>query len=141
MSAWMWFALAGICVLVEILTTALLFASFALAALAAGITNLLFGDTFAQWLVLVVAAVISLGLLRPFASKFIFQKTPLNDTGIEALISKIAVTVEKVTSDSGSIKLKNEIWTAHCDSGVIEAGVAVSVLRIEGAVAIVAAVN
>jgi len=66
----MWFAVAGICVLAEILTTALLFASFALSALAAGIANYLWGDTITQWIVLVLVAVISLGLLRPFASKF-----------------------------------------------------------------------
>jgi len=139
MLAWMWFAVAGICVLAEILTTALLFASFALAALLAGIANYIFGDTYAQWLVLVLTAIISLGLLRPIATKFIFKTTPKSDTGIERLISKAATTIETVTPDSGSIRLQNETWTARCDSGVIEAGVAVTVLRIEGAVAIVVA--
>lgn len=138
MLAWMWFALAGVCILAEILSTALLFASFALAAFMAGLTNLVFGDSALQWVVLVAAALFSLGVLRPFATKFLFRKTPQSDTGIDALINKNATIVEKVTQDSGTIRLKNEIWTARCESGFFESGMTVTVLRIEGAVAIVA---
>jgi len=137
----MWFAVAGICVLAEILTTALLFASFALSALAAGIANYLWGDTITQWIVLVLVAVISLGLLRPFASKFIFRSTPITDTGIDALISKTAVVVETVTHNSGLIRLSNETWTARTESEDLDVGTDVKVTKIEGAVAIVAALH
>ncbi len=139
MVAWMWFAVAGLCLLTEILTTALLFASFALAALAAGITNYLLGDSYAQWIVLAATAILSLTVLRPIATKFIFKKTPQNDTGVVALIGKNAITLEQITPEGGRIRLSGEVWTAHCESGSIESGANVTVLRIEGAVAMVAA--
>ena len=137
MHAWTWFAIAGVCAVLEILNFSLFFASFAVGAFFAGF-SLLFGGTPAvQWIVFALATVLSLRL-KPIVSRYIFRKTPPLDTGINALIGLKAVATSNVTDCSGTIKLNNETWTARSEQGDIQNGSAVTVERIEGAIAIVA---
>jgi len=136
MHAWSWLAIAGTCAVLEILNFSLVFASFAIGALAAGLALLLGANIPAQWIVLAIATVLSLRL-KPIASKYIFRKTPPSDTGIDALIGLKAVTTSPISDSQGSIILKNEAWTARTDAGVIASGVDVTIVRIDGAVAIV----
>ncbi len=136
MHTWTWFAITGIFAVLEVLTLALVFASFAIGAVAAGLISFAGGNTAVQWVSLAVATVSSL-LLRPLIVKYIFRKTPPADTGINALIGQKAVTTSEVSDTSGTIMLKNETWTARSASTVISAGQNVTVERIDGALAIV----
>jgi membrane protein implicated in regulation of membrane protease activity len=137
MHPWIWFGLAGIFVISEIMTLALYFASFALAALFAGIVDALGANVAVQWIVLIAVGLFSLAVLRPIASKVIFRKTPKPSTGIDALIGHQAIVVEKVGAEGGRIRLKNEIWSARSSHGDIDVGSAVVVKAIDGAVAVV----
>ena len=136
MHAWTWFALAGTCAVLEILNLSLVFASFAIGAVVAGISRLLGANAPTQWIVFAVATVLTLRL-KPILSKFIFRKTPPSDTGINALIGNKAITTSDVSDSAGTISLKNETWTARTDTGAIPAGSDVTIVRIDGAVAIV----
>ncbi len=137
MHAWTWFAIAGLCAVLEILNFSLFFASFAVGALVAGISHLLTGNIASQWISFALATVLSLRL-KPIVSRYIFRKTPPLDTGINALMGLKAVATSTITESSGTITLKNETWTARSERGEILNGTTVTVERIEGAIAIVA---
>lgn len=136
MHTWTWFAIAGVCAVLEILNLSLVFASFAIGAFFAAISQIFTTNTTLPWIVFAIATVLSLRL-KPIVVRYIFRKTPPSDTGIAALIGHKATSTSPITDSSGTIKLKNETWTARSESGEIPSGENVTVVRIDGAVAIV----
>ncbi len=136
MHTWTWFAIAGVCAVLEILNLSLVFASFAIGAFFAAISQIFTTNTTLPWIVFALATVLSLRL-KPIVVRYIFRKTPPSDTGIAALIGHKATSTSPITDSSGTIKLKNETWTARSESGEIPTGENVTVVRIDGAVAIV----
>lgn len=138
MHFWVWLALAGGFLVVEILTMSLIFLSFAMAALVGAVAAGLWSGSYLQWVGFAVAAVLSLAVIRPLVRKYLFKKSSGSKTGFAALVHQEATTLSEVTTEAGRIRLRNEVWTAHCDSGSIPEGASVTVVRIDGAVAIVA---
>lgn len=137
MHFWIWLALAGGFLVVEILTLSLIFLSFSLAALFGAAAAALWTDSPAQWIVFSLTAVLTLSILRPFMRKYLFRKSADSKTGVDALIHTDAKTLTEITTNSGSVRLRDETWTARCDVGSIPAAMMVTVTRIDGAVAIV----
>jgi membrane protein implicated in regulation of membrane protease activity len=134
-AVWIWFTVAGLLLIAEMLTVDLLFASLALAALAAGITNAAGGSQVVQGVVFAVFAILSLISLRPIALRHLKKQVPGAATNVDALIGARAVATTRVDQGTGQIKLNGEIWSAHADSGVIESGETVVVTAIDGATA------
>lgn len=137
MHIWIWLALAGGFVVLELVTLSLIFVSFSIAALAGALGAAIWRDSSLQWIAFAVVAVLTLGFLRPFARKYLFKKNPESHTGMDALILSPATTRTKITSEGGTIRLRNETWTARTESEPIPKGTEVTVIRIDGAVAIV----
>jgi membrane protein implicated in regulation of membrane protease activity len=134
---WIWFAAAGVLLLVEIITADLLFASLAISALAATGAAALGADIAVQGLVFGVAAAISLLLLRPIALKHL-RKQPANGaTNTDALLGAEAVTLTEVTEFAGQVKLAGEVWSAKTEGAAIAAERKVLVTAIRGATAII----
>lgn len=133
-----WFAVAGLLLIAEMLTVDLLFASLALAALAAGVTNVAGGSQILQGLTFGLFAILSLFSLRPIALRHLKKQPQNGSTNVDALIGARAVATTIVDQNSGQVKLSGEIWSARTDSGLIENGESVVVLAIEGATARVA---
>lgn len=138
MHYWVWLAVAGGFLVIEILTMSLIFLSFSLAALVGAIAATLWSDSPVQWIGFAIAAVLSLAVLRPFVRRYLFKKSSGNKTGMDALIHAEAKTISVVTQEGGSIRLRNEVWTARSLSGSIPEDSSVTVIRIDGAVAVVA---
>jgi membrane protein implicated in regulation of membrane protease activity len=136
MHTWTWFALGGVCAVLEVLNLSLVFASFAIGAVAAVLASWAGANTPTQWVIFAVATVLSLRL-KPILTRYIFRKTPPSDTGIAALVGQKAVATSPITDSAGTITLKNETWTARSEVGEIPAGSTVTVARIDGALAIV----
>ena len=133
----MWLTAAALLLVVEMLTVDLLFASLALAAVAASVAAGLGLGGVSQGIIFGVFAAVSLFLLRPIALRHL-RKRPANfATNIEALVGADAFTTSEVTERSGQIKLNGEIWTARTQSGVINKDEKVFVWAIEGATAVV----
>lgn len=137
MHYWIWLALAGGFVVLEILTLSLIFFSFAIAALIGAIGAAIWIGSPVQWIGFAITAVLTLALIRPIIRKYLFKKTSDGATGVEALLNLEALSLTDITSSTGSVRLRNETWTARCDEGSIPAGSQVVVARIDGAVAIV----
>lgn len=137
MQLWMWFAAAGVLLIVEILTVDLLFASLAFSALLAAGANALGYGVAIQGVVFGVGAVSSLMFLRPIALRHLKKKPADHATNVEALIGAPAVTLSGVTELEGLVKLSGETWSARSTKGEIESGARVEVVAIEGATAVV----
>ena len=137
MQMWMWFAAAGVLLVVEMLTVDLLFASLAFSALlAAGANGLGYGVAI-QGVVFGVGAIGSLMFLRPIALRHLKKKTADHATNVEALIGAPALTLSVITENDGLVKLSGETWSARSNKGEIENGARVEVVAIEGATVVV----
>jgi membrane protein implicated in regulation of membrane protease activity len=137
MQMWMWFAAAGVLLVVEMLTVDLLFASLAFSALlAAGANGLGYGVAI-QGVVFGVGAIGSLMFLRPIALRHLKKKPADHATNVEALIGAPALTLSVITENDGLVKLSGETWSARSNKGEIENGARVEVVAIEGATAVV----
>jgi len=139
MDDWVVWTIAAVALAVgEIMTVGFFLGPVALAALAAGIVALAGAGLAVQLLVFVVAAIASLGLLRPIARRHLHTPARIR-TGTAALVGARAVALERVDADSGSVKIGGEVWTARPfdDDVVIEPGTRVEVMKIEGATALV----
>ena len=137
MHYWVWLALAGAFIVLEILTLSLIFFSFAVAALLGAIGAAMWVGSSLQWIVFAVAAVLSLAVVRPIVRKYLFRKSSGGTTGVDALLNQGAVTLTEVSRTAGTIRLRNETWTARSDAESIPKHTDVSVVRIDGAIAIV----
>lgn len=137
MVSWIWLVLAGVLMLIELLTANLLFASLAISALAAAGAAALGADMVVQGITFCVAAALSLILLRPFALKYLKVRGTPAATNVDALIGAEAITLTQVTDRSGQVKLTGETWSAKTVSGVIASDQKVQVVSIRGATAII----
>lgn len=138
---WLWWlGLALILGVIEMLTVDLLFLMLAGGATAAAVAGA-FGAPF--WLQLLIAAIVSVAmvvLVRPWAMARLKASTPQARTNIAAHRGRTATVVADVTDRAGRVKLTGEVWTARVEQPgtVLAVGSTVSVVRIEGATAIVA---
>ncbi len=137
MHYWVWLALAGAFIVLEILTLSLIFFSFAVAALLGAIGAAIWVGSSFQWIAFAVAAVLSLAVVRPIVRKYLFRKSSGGATGVKALLNQEALTLTEVSGSAGTIRLRNETWTARSDMGSIPKHTQVLVVRIDGAIAIV----
>jgi len=137
MPLWMWLAASGALLVVEILTVDLLFASLAFSALLAAGANALGFGVVVQGVVFGVGAAGSLMFLRPIALRHLKKTSADQATNVEALVGAPAVTLSVVDENSGLVKLSGETWSARSTRSVIEVGLQVEVVAIEGATAVV----
>jgi membrane protein implicated in regulation of membrane protease activity len=91
-----------------------------------------------QVLAALAASVAALGLVRPSVIKRLHEG-PTLVLGHQALVGKQGRVIERVTSESGLVKIAGEVWTArpYDDDQVIEPGAKVDVFVIKGATALV----
>jgi membrane protein implicated in regulation of membrane protease activity len=108
-------------------------------ALAAAGTAAVFDwPIWADGVVFLVVSILLLGLVRP-ALRRRFTSAPALETGPEALEGKPALVLDRVSQHQGQIKLEGEVWTARPlnDHDIYEPGDQVTVMRIDGATAVV----
>jgi membrane protein implicated in regulation of membrane protease activity len=140
MDEWVyWMIAAGALAAGEIFTMGFFLGPVAIAALLAGIVALTGVGLAIQFAVFIVASVASLALLRPIARRHLHTPAQLR-TGTAALVGARAVVLEQVDSNGGRVKIGGEEWTArpYDEDSVIEPGVRVEVMKIDGATALVA---
>jgi len=139
MSAWLgWLLLALVFLGIEVLSLDLVFASFALGALAGAIASTLGVPLLAQVLIAVLVALVSLFGLRPFVLRFLHRGEAVI-TNVDALVGTGAVVLERVDARDGRVKIGGEVWSARSlrQDASFDAGTDLTVVRIDGATAIV----
>jgi membrane protein implicated in regulation of membrane protease activity len=107
-------------------------------ALAAAGSNLIFDNYVIDGAVFLVVSILLLALVRPVLRRR-FAAGPGVPDRPQALEGKSALVLDRVGRHEGQVKLDGEVWTARPfnDNDVYEPGDHVTVVRIDGATAVV----
>ena len=134
----MWMIGAGALAVGEMLTLSFFLGPVAVAAVLAAVAALVGVGPALQVLIFTLASAASLLVFRPIAKRHLTTPSRLR-TGTAALVGADAVVTERVDGRGGQVKLSGELWTARTfdEDDVIEPGVRVRVMQIEGATALV----
>lgn len=141
----MWLVFVVVCVIIEVLTLEFTFMMIAAGSLIGGLGANLLG---AEWWVQILAAAILSALLlftiRPLLLKTLDRGEEPARTNVDALVGMAGRVTTAFVDGSGFVKLANgETWTSRLDpnhtSQTLDVGARVTVTRIDGATAEVAA--
>lgn len=140
MPAWvLWTVIAVGLALGELATPGLFFLGpVAIAAAVAGVVSLIGIAAWLQVLVFLVTAIASVGVLRPIARAHLSMPAATR-TGTAALVGAKALVLQRVDAHGGRVRIGGEEWSAraYIDDQVLEPGMSVEVVQIEGATALV----
>ena len=123
----------------EVFTPGLFFLGpVALAAVASAVAAAVGAAVWIQLVVFVVGSFASVGVLRPIARAHLRMPAAMR-TGAAALEGARAVVLVRVDQNGGRVRIGGEEWSAraYMPDQVIEPGVQVEVMKIEGATALV----
>ncbi len=126
---WIWLILAIFLGIGEIMTVEFLLLWFCLGAVAAAIVANFYSFVY-QLLIFVFVSLVFI----IFSRRIIFHRNSVK-TNISALIGKEAVVVEKVGPfycKPGLIKVNGEFWRAYSEEEVIDPGVTVIIVEVDG---------
>jgi membrane protein implicated in regulation of membrane protease activity len=140
MDEWVWWMIAaGVLAVGEIATVGFFLGPVAIAAVLAAVVALVGGGLAVQWLVFIAASIASLAVLRPLARRHLRTPARLR-TGTAALVGAPALVLERVDVNGGQVKIGGEVWSARSydEDVVIEPGARATVMKIDGATALVA---
>lgn len=139
MQAWVaWLIAAGILGILEAVAPVLVFGMLAIAALAGLVVALLGLPVGWQLLGFAVAAIATLGIVRPVVRRYTRPRF-LERTGVSKLVGEDALVLERVDAHNGRVKLRGQVWSARAydPTLVLEPGCTVQVIEIDGATALV----
>jgi len=134
-----WAIVALVLAVGEIFTPGMFFLGpVALAAVVAGLVDVLGGGAVLQLIVFIAGSVASLLLIRPIARSHLRMPAELR-TGTAALMGAKAVVLQRVDTNGGRVRIGGEEWSArsYMDGDIYEPGDRVEVVKIEGATALV----
>lgn len=136
---WLWWAGAALALgLIEIASLDLVFSMLALAAVAAAGAAYLGVGFVGQVFVFIFTALLLLAVLRPIALRKLKPPEEGQRTNTAAHVGRTAIVLSEVSDAAGLVKLAGEEWSARTTTGtVFPSGARVSVVRIEGATAVV----
>ncbi|GAA4317778.1 NfeD family protein [Klenkia terrae] len=140
MAAWLlWLIAAGLFTAGEVASLDLVLLMFAGGALGGMGVALLGGAVVFQILAFVV---VSLGLLlvvRPVAKRHLTERTPEQIDGVEVYVGRTAEVSERVTGQSGQVRMGHDEWSARTqiEGETYEVGTVVRIVQIEGPIAYV----
>lgn len=140
MPVWLiWLVLAIVLAGAEALTGDMFLLMLSGGALAATGASWLFDwPIWADGVVFLLVSVLLLGVVRPVLRRRFYSGTGLPEPA-KALEGKTALVLDRVAQHAGQVKLEGEVWTARPldDNDVYEPGDHVTVMRIDGATAVV----
>ena len=135
-----WLIIAGVCFIIEMITTGFLVFWFGIGALLTLIVSLIFPDNIIlQTSVFVISSTLLMFLTKPFVDKFTKSDKKVVTNAFSIIGKKGIVTQDINEAHSvGQIKVLGEVWSAKTDDGsTIEKGTQIEVIRIDGVKAIV----
>ena len=135
-----WLIIAGICLIIEIMTVGFLIFWFAIGALLAMVVSFFTNNVIMQTSVFVVSSTILIFATKPFVKKFVSNKNAIQ-TNVYSTVGKIGIVTKDIDSlqSLGQVKVGGEIWSAiGLDDMNIPQGTEVEIKEIKGVKAIVA---
>lgn len=132
-----WFVIAIVLVILEIVTAGFGAICFAIGAVASGVTALLGGGFLWQISIFIVVSLLTFIFLRPVILKFFDKRSKNTKTNAEALVGRIALVSETIdpVAHTGRVAIDGDDWKAVSEEGVlIEKGKEVVVVAIDSIV-------
>ncbi|MCD6248701.1 MAG: NfeD family protein [candidate division Zixibacteria bacterium] len=133
---WIWLAIAGAFLIVELMTPTMIFICFVVGAVAAAIIAQVWPDAY-YWQT-ASFAVLSTGLI-PFTRRFAkkISKPAPELSNIDRMIDQTALVIEPIDPDlGGKVKFEGEVWIAKANVAV-EANTKVKIIAVSGTKVIV----
>lgn len=135
-----WLIIAGVCLIIEMITTGFFIFWFGLGALITMIVSFIFPDNLLlQTTVFVVSSTLLIFLTKPFVEKFTKSDKKVK-TNAYSIIGKKGIVTQDInpTHGIGQIKVAGEVWSAKTSDGsIIEKGSQIEVIEIDGVKAVV----
>ena len=138
-----WLIIAGVCLVIEIMTVGFLVFWFAIGALLAMIVSLFTKNLIIQTSVFVISSAILIFATKPFVKKFANNKNAIK-TNLYSSVGKIGVVTKDIDSlhSLGQIKVDGEVWSAVGMNDMnIPQGTKVEIKEIKGVKAIVSPIQ
>ena len=133
-----WLLIAGVALIVEIMTVGFLVFWLAIGALIAMVVSFFIDSILVQTAVFVVSSAILIFATKPFVKKFANTKNV--KTNAFSIIGKEGLVIKEIDSinEKGQVKVSGETWTAiGKDDEKIPVGTKIKVTEIDGVKAIV----
>ena len=108
-----WLAAALLLGIAEVLSVDLFFLTLALASLTGAGAALLGLPVWGQLAVVVIASIIMLIFIRPWAKAHLQRSTPDIDTNARGLVGKVAVVTAPLVGTAGRVRLDGGDWSAR----------------------------
>ena len=137
-----WLVIAGVCLVIEIMTAGFLVFWLAIGALISMIVSLFTDSILIQTAVFVISSAILIFATKPFVKKF--AKTKDVKTNAFSIIGQNGIVTKEIDSINakGQVKIDGETWSAvGKDDMNIPKGTEVEVLEIKGVKAVVTPVK
>ena len=138
---WLWILAALVSGIIEVMSVSFVFLMLAIGALAAGIAAACGANLMVQLIVFIIVSVALLVVLRPFLKGRIERSNSYVPSNTDGLIGKTAYVTETVGERHGRIQFTGGEWSARTQGPELPVGAEVRVDRIDGATAVVSALN
>ena len=138
-----WLILAGVCLVIEMITVGFLIFWLSIGALLTMIVSFFIDNIIIQSTVFVVSSSILIFATKPFVQKFAHNKNAIR-TNVYSMVGKIGIVTKDIDSlhSLGQIKIDGEIWSALGINDMnIPQGTEVEIKEIKGVKAIVAPIK
>lgn len=138
-----WLIIAGICLIIEIITTGFLVFWFSIGALLAMITSLFTNNITIQTTIFIISSTILIFATKPFLKKFAKHDDSVK-TNVYSIIGKTAIVTTDIDSvnGTGQIKVDGELWSAIGEKELnIPKGTKVEIKEIKGVKVIVSPIK
>lgn len=131
-----WLIIAGVCLIIEIVTVGFFVFWFAIAALITALLSLFIHNIIAQATIFIIISVILIFLTKPLTDKI--TKKDKVSTNVNALIGQEGTVIKEINSGSnkiGQVKILGDTWstvTTNDFTNAIPVGSNVKILKIDG---------
>ncbi len=134
-----WLIIAGLCIIIEIITVGFLAFWFAIGALITMVFSIFVDSIIIQFTLFLICSTILLFATKPFVTKF-QKSTPNYKTNSVSIEGETGIVTSEIntTQGTGQVKIKTETWSAiSSNEDIIPEGTNVIVEKIEGVKAVV----
>ena len=134
-----WLIIAGVCLVIEIITVGFLVFWLAIGALLAMLTSFFTDNLIIQTAVFVISSGLLIFATKPFVKKFMDNKKSVK-TNVYSVVGKVGIVTSDINSidGSGQVKVNGEVWSAVGKNDAnIAKGTEVQVKEINGVKAVV----
>lgn len=109
---WIWLAVAGTFLILEVTTPAFLFACFAVGGAAGAVTVLFTDAILTQLIVFAAVSLILIPLSRPLARRI--TKEPPQLSNVDAMVGRIGIVTRAIDPDQdvGQVRVDGQVWQA-----------------------------